>query len=110
MYDEVGQQSDPDTGWGHVAEHDEAPAVIDAILLLEPGTAYTKTELSDAAGVPLKTLYLDGTLEHLVTMGFLEKHEAEGEETTYSVDQDSRVYETARGFDAAVAERVDADD
>lgn len=109
MYDEVGQRSEPETGWGHVAEHDEAPAVIDAVLRLDAGTAYTKTELSDAAGVALKTLYLDGTLEHLVTMGFLEKHEAEGEETTFSVDPDSRVYETARAFDVAVAECVDAD-
>ncbi|MFC7028468.1 hypothetical protein ACFQJ5_14385 [Halomicroarcula sp. GCM10025324] len=107
MYDEVGQSPDPETGWGHVAEHEEAPSVIDTVLRLDAGTEYTKTELSDAAGVPLKTLYLDGTLEHLVTMGFLTKRDVDGAETTYRVDAESDVYAAASAFDAAIAERLD---
>lgn len=108
MYDEVGREQDPAGGWGHVAAHEDAPAVIDAILRLDQGAEYTRTELSESAGVPMKTLYLDGTLEHLVEMGFLEKVDAEGEETTYSVDRDSDVYAAAAAFDDAVAERLDA--
>ncbi|MFC7020493.1 MULTISPECIES: hypothetical protein [Haloarcula] len=108
MHDEVGQAQDPDTGWGHVAEHDDAPAVIDAILRLDADTEYTRTELSESAGVAMKTLYLDGTLEHLVEMGFLSKEEADGEETTYTVDRDSEVYAAAAAFDEAVTDRLGA--
>ncbi|MFC6864517.1 hypothetical protein ACFQGE_13750 [Halomicroarcula sp. GCM10025817] len=106
MYDEVGQALDPDTGWGHVADHDDAPAVIDAILRLDADTEYTRTELSESADVAMKTLYLDGTLEHLVEMGFLSKEEAEGEETTYTVDRESDVYAAAAEFDEAVTKRL----
>ncbi|MDS0282970.1 hypothetical protein [Haloarcula onubensis] len=98
---------DPETGWGHVASHDDAPAVIDTLLRLDPETTYTKTELSDEAGVALKSLYLDGTLDHLVEMGFLEKHADEGEELLFSVDSDTAVFEAAVAFDDAIATRLD---
>jgi len=103
MFDD---HDEPETGWGHVASHDDAPAVIDTLLRLDPETAYTKTELSDQAGVALKSLYLDGTLDHLVEMGFLEKHADEGEETLFSVDADSAVFEAALAFDEAVSARL----
>jgi len=103
MFEDAGD--DPDTGWGHVATHDDAPAVIDTLLRLDPEATYTKTELSDAAGVALKTLYLDGMLDHLVEMGFLEKHDAEGEEALFSVDTGTAVFEAAVAFDEAVAKR-----
>jgi len=103
MFDD---HDEPETGWGHVASHDDAPAVIDTLLRLDPETAYTKTELSDEAGVALKSLYLDGTLDHLVEMGFLEKHADEGEETLFSVDADSAVFEEALAFDEAVSARL----
>jgi len=105
MFDDAND--DPETGWGHVAAHDDAPAVIDTLLRLDPETTYTKTELSDEAGVALKSLYLDGTLDHLVEMGFLEKHADEGEETLFSVDSDTAVFEAAVAFDDAIAARLD---
>ena len=105
MFDDAND--DPETGWGHVAAHDDAPAVIDTLLRLNPETAYTKTELSDEAGVALKSLYLDGTLDHLVHMGFLEKHADEGEEVLFSVDPDTAVFEAAVAFDDAIAARLD---
>ena len=106
MFDEAGDETPPETGWEHVANHDEASAVIDAVLRLDPGERPTKTELSEAAGVPLKTLYLDGTFDHLVAMGLLRKQEIEGEEATFAVDTDSEVYRTAVAFDDAVADRL----
>lgn len=99
----------PESGWGHVASHDDAPAVIDTLLRLDPETSYTKTELSDEADVALKSLYLDGTLDHLVEMGFLEKHADEGEEALFSVDSGTAVFEAAVAFDDAIAARL-ADD
>jgi len=105
MFDDANDG--PETGWGHVATHDDAPAVIDTLLRLDPETAYTRTELSDEAGVALKSLYLDGTLDHLVEMGFLEKEGEDGEEALFSVDTDTPVYEAAVAFDDAVATRLD---
>ena len=98
---------EPETGWGHVATHEDAPAVIDTLLGLDPEATYTKTELSEAAGVALKSLYLDGTLDHLVEMGFLEKHADEGEEALFSVDRETAVFEAASAFDDAVTNRLD---
>ena len=110
MYDEGSQRPDTDSGWAHVARHDESAAVIDAALRLDPEERYTKTELSDAAGVPLKTLYLDGTLEDVVDIGLLKRHDAEGEETTFSVDTDGEVYQAATAFDDAVVKRLQTAD
>ena len=109
MFDEGGQQTGSTTGWAHVANHDKAATVIDTILRLDVEETYTKTALSEAAGVPLKTLYLDGTLEELVTVGLLEKHEAEGEETVFAVDDGSAAFEAAKAFDTAAATAGDVD-
>ena len=105
MFDDANDE--PETGWGHVASHDDAPAVIDTLLRLDPEATYTKTELSDEAGVALKSLYLDGTLDHLVEMGFLEKHADEGEEALFSVDAGTDVFEAAVAFDDAITARLD---
>lgn len=105
MFDDAND--DPETGWGHVATHDDAPAVIDTLLRLDPEATYTKTELSDEAGVALKSLYLDGTLDHLVEMGFLEKRADEGEEALFSVATETDVFEAAVAFDDAIADRLD---
>jgi hypothetical protein len=105
MFDDA-ETDDPSTGWGHVASHDDAPKVIDTLLRLDPEERYTKTELSDEAGVALKSLYLDGTLDHLVDMGFLEKEDSDGEEALFSVDADSDVFAAAEAFDAAIADRL----
>ena len=103
---EDAENEEPSTGWAHVASHDDVPAVIDTLLLLDPEARYTKTELSDEAGVALKSLYLDGTLDHLVEMGLLEKHDQEGEAALFSVDADSDVFAAAKAFDAAIADRL----
>ncbi|WP_324756859.1 hypothetical protein [Haloarcula montana] len=110
MYDKGTQRPDTDSGWAHVARHDESAAVIDAALRLDPEEAYTKTELSDAAGVPLKTLYLDGTLEDIVDIGLLTKDDPEGEEATFAVDIDSEVYQAASAFDDAVVKHLQTGD
>lgn len=109
MFEEGGQRVESDTGWGHVANHDKAATVIDTLLRLDADETYTKTALSEAAGVPLKTLYLDGTLEELVTVGLLEKHEAEGEETVFSVDDGSAAFDAAKAFDTAATASGEAD-
>ncbi|AUG47632.1 hypothetical protein BVU17_08940 [Haloarcula taiwanensis] len=109
MFEEGGQRADSDTGWAHIANHDKAATVIDTLLRLDADETYTKTALSEAAGVPLKTLYLDGTLEELVTVGLLEKHEADGKETLFSVDNGSEAFEAAKAFDAAAATSGEVD-
>ncbi|MBV0924592.1 hypothetical protein KTS45_10320 [Halomicroarcula limicola] len=106
MFEEAARDEEPTSGWGTVATHDEAPAVIDTLLRLDPEERYTKTELSEAAGVALKTLYLDGTLDHLAASGLLEKEETEGEETLFAVAADSDVYRAAAAFDDAVGDRL----
>lgn len=89
------------SAWHVIAEHDDAAAVVDTLLELDPGATLTKTELSDAADVPLKSLYLDGTLDAIEGLGLLEKEEREGEEPRYSVATESDAFEAARAFDAA---------
>jgi hypothetical protein len=107
MFDDADDpETETETGWGHLTTHDDAPAVIDTVLRLDPAETYTKTELSERAGVALKSLYLDGTLDHLVEMGFLEKHGGDGDEALFSVDTETDVYEAAVAFDAAVAKRL----
>lgn len=110
MYEDGVQRAESDTGWARVAQHDEAAAVIDAVLHLDPEERYTKTALSDAAGVPLKTLYLDGTLDDLVAIGLLTRHDADGEETLFSVDDESKVYDAAVAFDDTVLQHLQAAD
>ncbi|MBX0294684.1 hypothetical protein [Haloarcula nitratireducens] len=106
MFEDAARDGEPTSGWGTVATYDGAPAVIDALLRLDSEELYTKTELSEAAGVALKTLYLDGTLDYLATLGLLEKEESEGEETRFAVAADTDIYRASAAFDAAVEERL----
>ena len=92
-----GPDSD-DTAWHVVAEHDDAAALIDTLLELDPEASFTKTELSDRADVPLKSLYLNGTLDAITELGLLEKRERDGEEPLYSVADDSDAFAAARSF------------
>ena len=85
---------DPDGGtsaWHVIAEHDEAAALVAALLDLDP----------DTAGVALKSLYLNGTLQAVVDLGLVEKRERDGEEALYSVAADSDRFEAARAFERA---------
>lgn len=110
MYEELGSETTPESGWARIAALDGAASVVDAVLRLDPESEYTKTELSEAAGVALKTLYLDGTLDAIVDIGLLERHDAEDEETTFSVAADSEVYDAATAFDDAVLKEAQTAD
>lgn len=104
----VGGESGSDVGggWALVVEHDGAAALIDTVLELDPAETYTKTELSDAAGVAYKTLYLDGTVEALVEADLLESEERDGEETQFRIATDSSVFAAAAAFDEAVGDEA----
>ncbi|MFW6435813.1 MAG: hypothetical protein ACOCY1_05470 [Halovenus sp.] len=95
-------------GWAVVAESEGTAALIGAILELDPDESYTRSELADAAGVPLKELYLSDALADLVDIGLLEPV-PDAEEATYVVEADSPVYEGARAFETAVAGQLAAD-
>jgi len=102
----VGAMTETPTqsGWELVAAEDEAAAVIAGLLAVEPGREYTRSELADAAGVPLKTLYLVDIFEELDALGMLDRvDDAEAEsEICYRINEDSDVYQAARQFDEAV--------
>jgi len=91
------------TGWHVVAEAEEMPTIIDTILTLDTDRTYTRSELAEASGIPLKTLHLMDDVAYAVEIGLLEKHEEDGEEVAYSVDADSEVLDTARAFGEAVS-------
>lgn len=88
-------------GWSIVADNDGAAALISTIVQLDVNERYTRSDLADAAGVPLKELYLSDTLGELVTIGLLERV-ADADEATYVIEDDSEIYERALAFDAAV--------
>jgi hypothetical protein len=87
-----------DSAWQVVAQQDDAAALIDTLLELDPDAEFTKTELSDRAGVALKSLYLNGTLDAITELGLLEKRERDGEEPLYAVAEGSEAFEAARAF------------
>jgi DNA-binding HxlR family transcriptional regulator len=103
---------DPASGWELLAEDDEGARVIAGLLALDPASAYTRSELGRAAGIPLKTLYLVETLDNLESAGMLERvDDAEAEtETRYRINSEHPVYETAQEFDRVFAEHVGSDD
>jgi len=96
-------------GWTLLADNDGASALVDAVLELDPDRTYTRSELADAAGVPLKELYLSDALGVLVDIGLLESV-SEAEEATYVIADDSAVYERAAAFEAAVREQLSSAD
>lgn len=96
------------SGWELVAAEDEAAAVIAGLLAVDPDREYTRSELADSAGVPLKTLYLIDILDDLDEVGMLERvdeREADSE-ACYRINEDSDVYRTARAFDDTVRNRL----
>ena len=98
----------PETGWELVAQRDEAASLINALVTLDPDTEYTRSDIADAADIPMKTLYLADALEDLVDVGALEHTEEEDAEATFVIDEDSAVVRAARQFDDAVAEQLGA--
>jgi predicted transcriptional regulator len=93
-----------DGGWAFVAETDGAAALLETIGTLEPGQPYTRSELAEAAGVAMKTLYLAETVERLADLGVLRRVEGDDDQTRYELAPESPVSEAAARFEAAVAE------
>lgn len=98
--------NEPETGWELVAQRDRAPALFRALVSLDPGREYTRSEIADAADVSLKTLYLADALDDLVYLGALERTEDDSGEATFVLNGDSDVLEAARGFDSVVADHL----
>lgn len=96
----------PETGWELVAQRDEAASLINALVTLDPDTEYTRSDIADAADIPLKTLYLADALEDLVDVGALDHTEEADAEATFVLNEDSAVVEAARQFDEAVAREI----
>ncbi len=98
----------PDSGWSLVADRDEAAALLATLVDLDPDETYTKSELAEASGVALKTLYLVDTLEAFVDVGLLEQvgEDSYDDESSFRLAADSEVLAAARRFDEAVAARL----
>ncbi|WP_123533038.1 hypothetical protein [Halosimplex salinum] len=110
--DPSGGDDAPDGGWAFVADRDGAARLIDALLDLDADETYTRSEIADRAGVPLKTLYLNGLLEECADLGLLSQAGGDGEsptgeETRYHVHADSTILEAAAVFDDACRSRSD---
>jgi hypothetical protein len=91
------------SGWHVVAEAEELPTIIDTVLSLDTDRTYTRSELAEASGIPLKTLHLKDDVAYAVELGMLAKHDDDGEEVAYSVNPDSDVLDAARAFGEAVS-------
>jgi hypothetical protein len=98
----------PETGWELVEQREAAPALFGALVALEADEEYTRSDIADAADVPLKTLYLADAMEDLVDVGALSHIDEEGEEATFVLNADSPVVQAAREFDDVVAEQLSA--
>lgn len=102
------EDSSNETGWSFVANGDSIATIIDTLLRLDPGETYSRSELAEETGIPLKTLHLMDDVERAVELGMLEKHDVDGEEVRYTVNGDSEVLERARSFDDAVVTHRDS--
>jgi Fe2+ or Zn2+ uptake regulation protein len=91
-------------GWAFVTGTDGAAALLETVVTLESGRTYTRSELAEAAGVALKTLYLAETVEHLADLGVLRRVDSEDEHTRYELVPESPVFEAADRFESAVAD------
>lgn len=92
------------TGWQFVAQRESAALLIDALLALDGETTHTKTDIAEAADVPLKTLYLSDVLEECADLGVLQRVETDDGETgepRYRIDEDSDILAAAAAFDDA---------
>jgi hypothetical protein len=96
----------PQSGWELVAQRDEAAALVGAVVSLDADTEYTRSDIADAADIPLKTLYLADALEDLVDVGALDHADREDSEATFVLNEDSEVVQAARAFDDAVADQL----
>ncbi|QPV63463.1 hypothetical protein I7X12_02165 [Halosimplex litoreum] len=99
-----GSDGPPDGGWAFVAASDGAADLLETLTELNAERAYTRSDLSERSGVPLKTLYLDGLLDEFVDLGALVRADDEADdesEPQYRVAADSDLLDAARAFDDA---------
>ncbi|QLH77683.1 hypothetical protein HZS55_10380 [Halosimplex rubrum] len=99
-----GSDGQPDGGWAFVATSDGAANLLGTLTELNAERAYTRSDLSERSGVPLKTLYLNGLLDEFVDLGLLVRADDEGDDETepqYRVAADSDLLDAARAFDDA---------
>ena len=103
-------REDTDSGWSLVAQHDGATELLGALVDLEPGEAYSRSELAERSGVPMKTLYLADTLETFADAGLLARVDdpEDDSEAAYVLPADSDALEAARAFEEAVAAELGA--
>jgi len=97
-----------DSGWALVAAEDEAATVIAGLLAVDPDREYTRSELAEAVGIPLKTLYLIGIFDDLKTAGMLQRvdNPDDDSEARFVIDDDSQVYQAAERFGITLAENL----
>jgi len=95
-----------ESGWAVVAAEDEAASIIAGVL--DTDREHTRSELADAADVPLKTLCLLDTIDRLAAAGMLERVDDEtGEsEPRFVVDAESDLYRAAVDFDETFAKQL----
>lgn len=91
-----------EAGWSLIADGDSLTTLIGGLLELDPDGAYSRSDLAEETGVPLKTLHLGDDVERIVELGILERHD--GEEVRYTVNGNSDLLRQARAFGEAVAE------
>lgn len=93
-----------DSGWAFVADSDGAANLLGTLTELNDERAYTRSDLSERSGVPLKTLYLNGLLDEFVDLGLLVRADDQSDDETepqYRVAAESDLLEAARAFDEA---------
>lgn len=110
--DPPGDTDAPEGGWAFVADTDGAARLIGTLLELDTGETYTRSEIADRAGVPLKTLYLNDLLAECVDLGVLAEsgsgtESPTGGESEYHVLTGSSLLEAATAFDDAFRSRSD---
>jgi hypothetical protein len=100
--------AEKESGWAVVAAEDEAASIIAGVLALDTDREYTRSELADAADVPLKTLYLLDTIDRLAAAGMLERVDDEDAESEprFVADPESDLYRAAVDFDETFAKNL----
>jgi len=99
---------EPTDGWSLVAQHEEAAQLVGTLVDLDTDVVYSRSEIAEAADLPLKTLYLAETLEELAATDMLDRVDDpdDDSEACFRVNKDSDALAAARAFDAAVAEEL----
>ena len=103
----MDQPAEASSGWEYVANSEAAASLLDVAIELPADDSVTRSELAGRAGVPLKQLYLEETIQTLLQVGVFEVVEADDEEETrYVANQESDVLAAAQRFDRALADRL----